>query len=69
MIGKTDENKNVLVLWGRKKKERLNKKCKNENFEKHKLFLMSQGSFYPKIRFLGQKVRTDGQTDTHESEY
>ena len=39
-------------------------KNKNAGF-----FLMSQGSFNPKIRFLGQKVcpvarvRTDGQTD------
>ena len=52
------------------------KKRKNENFEKQKMrfFLMSQGSFSPKIRFLGQKVcsvarsqtdrQTDRQTDT-----
>ena len=38
-------------------------------------FLRSQGSFNPKIRFLGQKVcsvareQTHTQTDTHESEY
>ena len=38
-------------------------------------FLMSQGSLNPKIRFLGQKMwsvawlRTDRQTDTHESDY
>ena len=33
--------------------------------------LMSQGSFNPKIRFLGQKVCSVSriQTDTHESEY
>ena len=49
------------------------KKRKNANLEKQKnrFFLMSQGSFSPKIRFLGQKVcsvaRT--QTDRHESEY
>ena len=41
--------------------------------KKMRFFLMSQGSFNPKIRFLGQKVypvargRTD--TDTHESDY
>ena len=39
--------------------------------KKLRFFLMSQGSFSPKIRFLGQKVcsvaRT--QTDRHESEY
>ena len=32
---------------------------KNENFEKQKkmsLFLMSQGSLIPKMRFLGQKA-------------
>ena len=40
-----------------------------------RFFLMSQGSFSPKIRFLGQKVcsvartQTDRQTDRHESEY
>ena len=42
-----------------------------QNFEKQKMrfFLMSQGSFSPKIRFLGQKVcsvarrQTDRQTD------
>ena len=47
-----------------------------QNFSEQKMrfFLMSQGSFSPKIRFLGQKVcsvaraRTDGQTDRHESE-
>ena len=39
-----------------------------------RFFLMLQGSFSPKIRFLGQKVcsvargRTDRQTDRHESE-
>ena len=35
-----------------------NKKRKNWNFEKQKksFFLMTQGSFNPKIRFLGQKV-------------
>ena len=38
--------------------------------KKMRFFLMSQGSFNPKIRFLGQKVcpvargQTDGQTDT-----
>ena len=35
-------------------------------------FLMSQGSFTPKIRFLGQKVCSvarDTHTDTQESEY
>ena len=32
----------------------INKKCKNANFEKQKI--MSQGSFNPKIRFLGQKM-------------
>ena len=43
--------------------------------KKMRFFLMSQGSFNPKIRFLGQKVcpvarvRTDGQTDRHESDY
>ena len=56
-----------------KKSKSVYKKHKNENFEKQKeivFFLMSQGSFNPKIRFLGQKVcpvargQTDGQTDT-----
>ena len=43
--------------------------------KKMRFFLMSQGSFSPKIRFLGQKVcsvarsQTDRQTDRHESEY
>ena len=47
--------------------------------KKMRFFLMSQGSFNPKIRFLGQKVcsvarlqtdrQTDTQTDTHESDY
>ena len=34
-------------------------------------FLMSQGSFNPKIRFLGQKVCPVARvrTDTHESDY
>ena len=38
--------------------------------KKMRFFLMSQGSFNPKIRFLGQKVcpvapvQTDGQTHT-----
>ena len=53
------------------------KKRKNENFEKQKMrfFLMSQGSFNPKIRFLGQNVclvargQTHRHTDTHESDY
>ena len=42
--------------------------------KKMRFFLMSQGSFNPKIRFLGQKVcpvarvRRDTHTDTHESE-
>ena len=48
-----------------------------------RFFLTSQGSFDPKIRFIGQKVcsvarvqthrhtdtQTDRQTDRHESEY
>ena len=44
-------------------------KMKISKNKKLRFFLMSQGSFYPKIRFLGQKVcpvarsRTDGQTD------
>ena len=46
---------------------------KNVNFEKEKkcVFLMSQGSLNPKIRFLGQKVcpvsclQTDRQADRH----
>ena len=42
---------------------------------KMRFFLIAQGSFNPKIRFLGQKVcpvarsRTDTQTDRHQSEY
>ena len=61
-----------------KKSKNVYKKRKNLNFEKQKkirFFLMSQGSFNPKIRFLGQKVcsvarlQTHRQTDTHESDY
>ena len=43
--------------------------------KKMRFFLMSQGSLYPKIRFLAQKlwsvarVQRDRHTDTHESEY
>ena len=44
-------------------------KIKISKNKKMRFFLMSQGSFNPKIRFLGQKVwpvarrQTDGQTD------
>ena len=40
-----------------------------------RFFLMSQESLNPRIRFLGKKKpvtsssRTDGDTDTHESDY
>ena len=47
--------------------------------KKMRFFLMSQGSFDPKIRFIGQKLctvarvqthrQTHRQTDRHESEY
>ena len=39
--------------------------------KKMRFFLMSQGSFNPKIRFLGQKVCPVArrQTHTHESDY
>ena len=45
-------------------------KMKISKNKKMRFFLMSQGSYNPKIRFLGQKVcpvarlRTDTQTDT-----
>ena len=64
------------TFLGEKKLQVLYKKqkCKNENFEKKKkmrFFLMSQGSFNPKIKFLGQKVCSVARehTDTHESDY
>ena len=58
-------------------------KMKISKNKKMRFFLMSQGSFSPKIRFLCQKVcsvarvhtdtqtdrQTDTQTDRHESEY
>ena len=41
----------------------VHKKRKNENFEqKMGFFLMSQGSFNPKIRFLGTHGNKDRQT-------
>ena len=54
-------------------------KMKISKNKKMRFFLMSQGSLYPKIRFLAKKRcsvarvqthrQTDRQTDTHESEY
>ena len=43
--------------------------------KKMRFFPMSQGSFNPKIKFLGQKVcsvarvQTDRNTDRHETDY
>ena len=50
-------------------------KMKISKNKKMRFFLMSQGSLYPKIRFIGQKVcsvariHTYTQTHRHESEY
>ena len=50
-------------------------KMKISKNKKMRFFLMSKGSFDPKIRFIGQnvcsvaRVHTDRQTDRHESEY
>ena len=69
------ETKKKYQCYIRKKSKNAYKKRKNENFEKQKnaFFLMSQGSFNPKIRFLGQKVchvaRVQPDTHTHESDY
>ena len=43
----------------------------SKNERKMCFFLMSQGSFNPKIRFLDQKAChvARGQTDRHESDY
>ena len=47
----------------------------SKNKTKMCFFLVSEGSFNPKIRFPGQKVcpvarvRTDRRTATHESDY
>merc|ERR1711923_604806 len=68
-------DKNLLVLYkGKNRKMPIKSvKMKISKNKKNRFFLMSQGSFNPKIRFLGQKVypvargRTD--TDTHESDY
>ena len=62
------ENK-ICQCYMRKKSKNVHKKRKNENFEKKIKKIIIQGSFNPKIRFLGQKmcpiagVRTDRQTD------
>ena len=48
-----------MVIQGKKIKKNANKKCENENFEKHlknRFLLMSQGSLNRRIKFLGQKV-------------
>ena len=59
----------MYLCYTRKKSKNAYKKRKNESFEKKKMrfFLMSQGSFNPKS--VPGSSRTDGQTDTHESEY
>ena len=54
-------------------------KMKISKNKKMRFFLMSQGSLYPKIRFLAQKLwsvarvqrhtQTDRQIDRHESDY
>ena len=64
---------------GQEREQNTKKAPKNINFQISKnkkmcFFLMSQGSFSPKIRSLGQKVwsvargQTDGHTVRHESE-
>ena len=45
------------------------KKRKNENFEKMRFFLMSQGSFYLNIRLFGQKVCPVARERTHRQTY
>ena len=40
-------------------------KMKISNNKQMRFFLMSQGSFYPKIRFLGQKVCPVACLQTH----
>ena len=50
-------------------------KMKISKNKKMRFFLMSQGSLYPKIRFLAQKlwsvarVQRNRQTHRHESDY
>ena len=77
--GQTDRRKNLLVLYkGKNRKMPIKSvKMKISKNKKMRFFLMSQGSFNPKIRFLGQKVcpvarpqthrHTDTHTDTHYS--
>ena len=66
-------NENLLVLYEEKIEKMPIKSVKNiiSKNKKSVFFLMSQGSFNPKIRFLGQKVCSVAcdQTHTHESEY
>merc|ERR1711923_604721 len=65
--------KNLLVLYkGKNRKMPIKSvKIKISKNKKMRFFLISQGPFHPKIRFLGQKVcpvarpQTDGHTHTH----